>query len=304
MPLNPSEIQELACFFHKRSDSVSLVALHARTGMGLTESMTREDLVAWVEFLTEANTRAQLHTVARLIQQACPDDQNLQSICSILDGNTFRRFETMTRYAKQTGFGLMGAGALGVLVGLIGLGASLAPETSVANEFSKQEVPVVIEQALRSDLQPQPKVPLQPQSRSTDLQPQPRVGTLPSQTKGTALQPQPKSAKSQRATRLTQTDAPGRRGKLTRRCNVKDGEHIGFFHWGPESNGKPPSEIILAHSVNVRDDYPRFTNQYSTSAAIRCILRTGEKIQLSSDAILVAGGHYWIPVTARDLINS
>ena len=53
MPLNPSEIQELACFFHKRSDSVSLVALHARTGMGLTESMTREDLVAWVEFLTK-----------------------------------------------------------------------------------------------------------------------------------------------------------------------------------------------------------------------------------------------------------
>ena len=57
----------------------------------------------------------------------------------------------MTRYAKQTGFGLMGAGALGVLVGLIGLGASIAPDTSVANEFSKQEFPVVIEQALRSD---------------------------------------------------------------------------------------------------------------------------------------------------------
>ena len=202
----------------------------------------------------------------------------------------------MTRYAKQTGFGLMGAGALGVLVGLIGLGASLAPETSVANEFSKQEIPVVIEQALRSDLQPQPKVPLQPQSRSTDLQPQPRVGTLPSQTKGTALQPQPKSAKSQRATRLTQTDAPGRRGKLTRRCNVKDGEHIGFFHWGPESNGKPPSEIILAH-CDLRDD-PRFesvfhercdtmhsTYQRENSAVFRCHCR---------------GWTLRIPVTARD----
>ena len=303
MPLDPSEIQELACFFHKRSGKISLTALHARTGMGSTESMTREDLVAWVEFLTEADTRGQLHKVARLIRQACPSDQNLQSLCAILDEKSFRQFETITRYAKQTGFGLVGAGALGVLLGIIGLGASMAPQASVANEFAKQEAPVVIKQALHSDLQPQPKAPLQPQSRSTTLQPQSRAGALPAPAKITSLQPQPKSTKLQRTTRLTEVATPGRKGKLTKRCQVKDGEHIGYFHWGPESNGKPTPEITLAHSVNVRRDYPRFGNQYSTNESVRCILRTGEKIRLSSEAILVAGGHYWIPVTSHDLLN-
>jgi len=297
MPLNPTDIQELACFFHKRADHISLAALHARTGMGSTESMVREDLVAWVEFLTEANVRGTLHKVARLIGQQCPEDRNLQSICAILDDKAFRGFETMTRYAKQTGLGLIGAGALGVVIGVLGLGMSLTPQDSVANEFVKQDSSVVIEQALHAELQPQPKASLQPQPKVNALQPQPKVNRL---------QPQPRHTKPTRSTHHSKSDsltAPGRRGKLTKRCQVNPNDHIGYFHWGPETNGKPDSEIILSHSVNVRGDYPRFANQYSTSEAVRCILRTGEKIRLSSDAILVAGGHYWIPVTAQDLLN-
>jgi hypothetical protein len=313
MVLNESEREELATFFTKRADVINVENIRVRTGISVPPSLVGKGLAEWEALLEEADTRGRLPLVASLIAEQCPQDTNLQSVCSILDDRRQRRLRQVSNYMHKAGVGLVGAGVAGIFLGIIGLGFSVSPDTSIANDIHPDSEHVIVQRALSASLQPQPKAPLQPQPK-TDLQPQPKIPLQP-QSKA-ALQPQPKTstpaprkpsliqqASQHIASLQPQSVKPNRKGKLTRRCGAGPQERIGYFHWGPVADGKPTEEVLIARSVNVRAEYPNPKNQYSLSGQVRCILRQGEKLKLSEEAILVAGGHYWVPISSQDLVT-
>ena len=291
MTLTPQEQKDLARFFSKRSDLLNPTAIRLKAGLSIPSALIGTGLPEWEAIIEQAEARDRLHLVANAVAKTGAKDANLVSVCQILnDGPS--PWPQIANVMRTSGVILCAAGVAGILIGFIGYGLKV---NSTSTDVASYEGSVSLTQALTSTksegLQPQPV-------RVNQRLEMPAAGAL---TKN-SLQPQPKT-QSMRPVEGVMKEKPKSRGLLTERCAAEKGQVIGYFHWGPEEKGAPDKELIVERYVNVRADYPNLKNEYSVKAAIRCVLSKGERLQLSDDAILVAGGHYWVPLTAGDLVQ-
>jgi hypothetical protein len=281
MKLDGPEITELASFFYKRTQKLDIERIRLRTGIPTSNSVLDTGLQEWRVLLQHAERMRRLPLLATTIAAQHPEDENLQSVCRLLDDHRQVKWQQAAKVLRGTGVAFVGAGLAGLMMGVLALSASV-PDVSIAMESA--EAPVVrIRQAL-----------------TTELQPQTRRPSIRTALSGSKL---PTLAKGPKAPLQPQTRRPLKRGLLNSRCGVKSGERVGYFHWGPVAEGKPNLELAIARSVNVRADYPKRDNAYDVRTPVKCILRQGERVKLSQEAILVAGGHYWVPLMAGDLIT-
>ena len=50
----------------------------------------------------------------------------------------------------------------------------------------------------------------------------------------------------------------------------------------------------IPHGMNVRLDYPERHNNYNAKASVSCVLFANMEVPVLDEAILVAGGKYWV----------
>jgi hypothetical protein len=100
-----------------------------------------------------------------------------------------------------------------------------------------------------------------------------------------ALQPAPQSAL----------------GSTEGRCGGPTGSLVGYFYAGNAFSGGVGEPYIMKGDVNVRADYPRKENGWSSQSGKRCVLVRGDVLVLTKQGILVDGGKIWVPLHAGDL---
>jgi len=61
--------------------------------------------------------------------------------------------------------------------------------------------------------------------------------------------------------------------------------------------------ITMDQAINVRADYPDHDNGYDARTPLRCLLRAGDRIRLSTPPVLVPGDRFWVPLRAGDLLE-
>jgi len=85
------------------------------------------------------------------------------------------------------------------------------------------------------------------------------------------------------------------------RCGGSPGSLVGYFYAGGHFDGLVGEPYTMRGDVNVRADYPRKENSWSSGAEIRCVLLRGDVLVLTQHAIEVDGEKVWVPLHAGDL---
>lgn len=83
------------------------------------------------------------------------------------------------------------------------------------------------------------------------------------------------------------------------RCSAPDGGVVGYWYAGvtpPEGN-----TVVMERMVNVRTAYPHRDNGWNARASIACVLRPGDRLELSQEPVHVDGDRYWVPLVSGDL---
>jgi hypothetical protein len=88
---------------------------------------------------------------------------------------------------------------------------------------------------------------------------------------------------------------------ITGRCGGPKGSLVGYFYAGDSFERPPGKAFTMERDVNVRADYPRKENAWSSQSKKRCVLVRGDVLLLSAPAIAVDGGKFWVPLYAGDL---
>ena len=82
-----------------------------------------------------------------------------------------------------------------------------------------------------------------------------------------------------------------------KRCNIEgSGEIIGYWYAGANEPDVVNGWTTIPHGMNVRLDYPERHNNYNAKASVSCVLFANMEVPVLDEAILVAGGKYWVPL--------
>jgi len=88
------------------------------------------------------------------------------------------------------------------------------------------------------------------------------------------------------------------------RCTYDNpGDFIGYWYGGRDLPGKAGETITIGLGVNVRTEYPHHKNNFNKRGTVRCILKRGDTVKLSSAPILVPGDHFWVPLHHGDIVQ-
>jgi hypothetical protein len=88
------------------------------------------------------------------------------------------------------------------------------------------------------------------------------------------------------------------------RCTYdKPSDFIGYWYAGEDNPGAVGQTITVEIGVNVRADYPDTHNDFDKRTKVRCILKRGDKVKLTSTPILVPGDRFWVPLYHGDLVE-
>lgn len=93
--------------------------------------------------------------------------------------------------------------------------------------------------------------------------------------------------------------APARVAPAAGRCAAAPGEVVGY--WYTSLSLGSGDVHTLTHGVNVRADYPRQENGWSSRASIACVLKPGDRVRIASAPIEVGSGYRWVPLRGGDL---
>jgi len=136
----------------------------------------------------------------------------------------------------------------------------------------------------------------------------PKAG--PESDKEEARVPEPEVVAADQAPVKASDEGPAlteERPEASGRCGGQLGELVGYFYAGDhvkaahEFQARAGQPYTLTGDVNVRADYPRKENDWSSGAAKRCVLLRGDVLTLSESPFDVDGGAVWVPLHAGDL---
>jgi len=95
------------------------------------------------------------------------------------------------------------------------------------------------------------------------------------------------------------TVAPESADTSSERCAAGRGELVGY--WYTTLSLSEGQVHTLTHGVNVRTDYPRQDNSWSSRAPVTCVLKPGDRVTVASAPVEVGSGHRWVPLRGGDL---
>ena len=224
------------------------------------------DVVGWEEALSRAQRRGSLDRMLRALARDHPSDEVLQSIANLVGA---RRRPTAGMVAAL-GTAVATAAAALAVVTMTGEGA-----VEVAIAHPAQQLPAT---------------------------PAPEPVSLASTAPTFAVVPPTAEAEPPRAApepqQPIQSGAPP---VASGPCATGADDVIGYWYAGPSSPGQAGDIIEVAHSVNVRADYPDRHNRFDARTTVRCVLPRGATVRLSLDPVHVPGDRWWVPLTPADL---
>lgn len=273
MLFSETERRELAAFFAKRfSDPTVRVMLAKRAGV------KAEADESWNALIEHAQRRRKLDKLALVASKMDQSDDNLQAVCNLLGARAratrTRAMAVCTAAAVALGFGLGGWM----------LGSEEAPVTASV----LTEAPALALAATAPVPEPEPTPLVAPQ-------PEPEAAPVKKLTAWEAR----KLARAEARKNRPPTGPAWRNGRCT---YDKPGQFIGYWYGGKDFTAGPGHQVNVEIAVNVRKDYPNGTNGFNKQAPVRCILRRGDTVKLTGEAIPVGNGHYWVPLYHGDLV--
>ena len=293
MLLQDHERRELAEFFAKRSETLNGEQCRLAVGLVITTAHVGAGADYWEALLEQAESRKKLPLFATVIARSNPKDENLQSVCRLLMGRR-RRAQVASAIMGGAGLGFLGAGAVGMVAGIVGLFLSATPTPSVASTSLLTTTAAEVEVATTSI-----------EDVNEDAPPTPLAQVDPPRDVSHSIVLSAAKTVEQARQRMHIDSSKGTtetaRKKGSSRCRTSEDGFIGYFHWGPVTDGVPNDEVEIRRSVNVRSEYPQSSNGYNLKSNVRCVLSKGAKVRLSGAPIHVAGGHFWIPLSEGDL---
>ena len=115
----------------------------------------------------------------------------------------------------------------------------------------------------------------------------------------------PRRVERERATPADRVDetaaiaAPAGLATSDGRCAAEPGEVVGYWY---TTLALGAGDVhTLTHGVNVRTDYPRQENGWSSRASIACVLKPGDRVRIAAAPIEVGSGYRWVPLRSGDL---
>jgi hypothetical protein len=268
---------------------------------------------AWMAVLVEARDGGWLPSLVARITEARPDDATLREAASLLAprrSSPELRAAGLLFVAGAASLGALAAG--GVVVGALLVAAEAVQELSEPVNIDAASV------AFQADDGPSASLPIDPAqgkvvsvARPTEGLSLVGDGSLDAEAQDAAPadpdgDPQAVSAGHQGEDGPPDgIPEPGvvalvpHAGPHTK-CGGHPGEAVGYWYAGRHSPTQGET-VVLDHMVNVRADYPRRANHWSTRSRVRCVLEPGDLAHISSAPITVEGGHVWVPVLAGDV---
>jgi hypothetical protein len=294
--LSDHEFSEIASFFAKRFPPPNV------------DDVPGESLEAdWKNALLDAAAKKQLYEMVAEYSARCPEDENLQALCSLLPGES--RGSKALKYTLAAGV----AASLAVVstTGLAAIALGMWSQgtwssTSLAHNSPPSSIPhVVVATAEVRDNEPtepakaHTTTALEIETESTEAP----LGLPTTPTPATNIpQAQVPPTPTTFASAAPAAAPPiKRRSYSADRCRRGEGEIVGYWYAGKTAPGMEGETIAIERDLNVRVDFPDRHNNYNFKTDVRCVLRKGDLVHLSKEPMLVPGDYYWVPLVTGDL---
>ena len=295
MELSDHEYTELAAFFAKRFPPPA------------EDEVPGDSPEAdWKSALLEAAEKKQLHKMVADYSSRCPDDENLQALCTLLPGDRARGSRAL-KFTLAAGVAAslavvsttgLAAIALGLWTQGIWSSTSLAQQ-SPPSSFHRVETTAEVRHEPTEPALVHNITALEIETESTEAPSGPPTTPPPATNVPTPPTPAPVVAST--APAAPQVTAPVRRSHSPDRCRRGEGEIVGYWYSGRAAPGAQGETVTIERDLNVRQDFPDRHNNYNFKSDVRCVLRKGDLVHLSKEPMLVPGDHYWVPLVTGDL---
>ena len=302
MEFEIQEIRDLAEFFAKRfPGEAERERIVASAGLS-AENLGGDSLQAWERIVRSAMEKNRLWNLAEAGRIALPADANLRDLA-----NAFAE-------TKRGGLKPKHLVAAVALFALAGFGFALTQPNPVSDTEPATELVAVTDDIETPEpvadealaLAPVEEAAAEPIAPATAEQPSAPPAVVAPVAKAPLAPVKPRVAPAAVAVAKPQTELLKRRkipaDGVRGRCGGAKEEIVGYWYAGDATPGEAGQVIDIGRAVNVRVDYPRFNNGYSSRTDIVCWLQSGDKVRLTQAPIYVEGDVYWVPLVAGDLI--
>ncbi len=308
MEFEIQEIRDLAEFFAKRfPGEAERERIVASAGLS-AENLGGDSLQAWERIVRSAMEKNRLWNLAEAGRIALPADANLRDLA-----NAFAE-------TKQGGFKPKHLVAAVALFALAGFGFALTQPNPVSDTEPATELVAVSDDIETPEpvIEPEPVIDealelvaveeaaAEPATPAAAEPPSAPPAVVAPVAKAPVAPTKPHVAPAAVAVAKPQTEISKRRkipaDGVHGRCGGAKEEIVGYWYAGDATPGEAGQVIDIGRAVNVRVDYPRFKNGYSSRTDIVCWLQSGDKVRLTQAPIYVEGDVYWVPLVAGDLI--
>jgi len=300
MEFEVQEIRDLAEFFAKRFPAVADRERIAQSAGLPAENLGGDVLQAWERLVRTAMEGGKIWNLAEAGRIARPADANLRDLANAFGGS---RGGAKRRYLA----------AAVVVLAVGGFGFALTQPNPLSDAEPVDAAIAVVEPSVESEVSSAVETTLavtEPGEEVTEpvVEDTPKVAEAivsaaqSTPAKAPTVEQKPKvsavvvAAPTTRTRRIIPPD--GVKG----RCGGAKEEIVGYWYAGDATPGQAGQVIDIGHTVNVRQDYPRYDNGYSSRSDVVCWLKTGDKVKLTQAPIYVDGDVYWVPLVAGDLV--
>ena len=301
MEFEVQEIRDLAEFFAKRFPALADRERIAQSAGLPSENLGGDVLQAWERVVRAAMEGGKLWNLAEAGRIARPADANLRDLANAFGDS---RGGTKRRYLA----------AAVVVLAVGGFGFALTQPNPLSDAEPTDSTVAVIEPLVAPEVETTLAVtePGEDAAETAVVEAAPKVeaAPVPVPVPAVALAPTTPKAVVQQAKApvvAAVTPVPRKRRIIPAdgvqgRCGGARQEIVGYWYAGDTTPGLTGEVVDIGRTVNVRQDYPRYNNGYSSRSEVVCWLKTGDKVKLTQAPIYVDGDVYWVPLVAGDLI--
>jgi len=311
MTLGDAERRDLVAHLAQRFPSWGARAELARiAGLGDAQ-LTGGAVAAWTSLVTEAEKRQRLPALLAAASRAQPGDPVLAGLLATAEAGRLRVPPAddpgaWLKGALIAGVVVVGIGVLALVGDMTGLSSGsasaglAAPEaaTTLPEPSSTSHTPagsaepeIDGEPEPETDGEPEPEPEPEPETDGeTEIETEPETdGETEIETDGeTEIETEPETdGEPEPASASASSSSP---------CPGPAGTVIGYAYAGRTSPGALGDTWRVSRGLNVRVDYPRRENNWSSKARVVCVLPPGTRVRLDREPIAVEGGVTWVPV--------
>lgn len=284
MTLGDAERSALVAHLSTRFPSWGARADIARdAGLGDVQ-LTGPAREAWSMLVGEAEQRGMIVDLLRVAARGRPTDAELMAMHA-----SAARGELVVPPAEDPSAWMRGAALAGGVVLLLGV-LALIGDLSGASSFLAPRAPIGGPAEL-NEVATDPSTPTPSEGEGM-----PAVEPEPGAAAPSELEPESEPTEAEDSS----VDPPAGAAVAEGPCATPRGRVIGYAYAGSSSPGQAGETWVLPRSLNVRVDYPRQENGWSSKARVACVLGKGAKLRMVEAPIPVGGGVFWVPVVGGE----